>query len=210
MKLSATVAIGLSSMVIGLLLMTAGVLLLALAPAQYEAAALVHVDKVTTNSANTSTTGFDPLWWENELKRAQSTPVLRAAITNLQLDQFWAKQQKRELPLSVEDAERELKQRIEVQSRRGTALIEISLRAYAPDEAARLANGVAEAFAADHSPKEATVEIVDSATPPGKPQRQKQPVTIILFLSGALLMVVGYVMLRPHLDKIGGSPVQRP
>ena len=107
MKRSATVVIGLALMVIGLLLMTAGVLLLALAPAQYEAAACVHVEKVTTNSANTSTTGFHPLWWENELKRAQSTPVLRAAITNLQLDQFWAKQQKRELPLSVEDAERD-------------------------------------------------------------------------------------------------------
>lgn len=209
MKRSATVAIGLALMVIGLLLMTGGVLLLALAPAQYEAAALVHVDKVTTNAANTGTAGFDPFWMEREMKRVQSTPVLRAAITNLQLDQFWAKQQKRETPLSMEEAERELKQRSETYQPRDTALIRISLRAYAPDEAARLANGVAAAFASDHSPKEAKVEIVDAATPPAKPQRQKLPMAIILFLSGAAMMLAGYILLRPHLDKIGGAPVLR-
>jgi uncharacterized protein involved in exopolysaccharide biosynthesis len=210
MKRSATVAIGLVLMVVGLLLMTAGVLLLALAPAQYEATARIAVEKLTTNATGSNTAGFDPFWMEGEMRRIQSTPVLRAAITNLKIDQLWTTQQKLEAPLSMEETERQLKERLKVLQNRGTSMFEISFRAYEPNEAALLANGVAQAFASDHSPKEAKVEIVDTAIPPAKPQRQKQPMAIILFLGGAAMMLAGYVILRPHLDKISPASVQRP
>lgn len=207
-KRSATVAIGLVLMVIGLLLMTAGVFSLALAPRMYEATALVAVEPVPATNAGAATR--DSAWWQREMERARSVTVLRSAITNLQLRELWATQQKRETPLLIEEAELELRERLNLQLGRGTTLLSFTLRALDGGEAASLANGVAEAFRQSHSMNPVKVEVVDAATAPTQPIRQKQPLAIILFLGGALLMVVGYVMLRPHLDKIGGGPVLRP
>ena len=194
-------------MVIGLLLMTAGVLLLALAPAQFEATVRVSVERVTSTAIHSPGSAGDPNWLAHVLDQIQSKAVLVAAITNLQLDQFWAKQQHRETPLAMEETERELKGRLEVRPGRGTALIEISLRAYEPGEAARLANAVAEAFRVSGAAK---VEIVEAASAPGRASRAKNPLPVILFLGGAVLMVVGYVLLRPYLAKVAPAPVLRP
>ena len=208
MKRSATVAIGLGLMVIGLVLMTAGVFFLALAPRMYEATALVAVKPVA--ATNDAAATLDSAGWQREMERVRSGTVLRSAITNLQLRELWATQQKRETPLPIEEAELELKKRLNLQPGRGTTLLAFTLCALDGGEAASLANGVAEAFRQSHAAGTVIVEVVDAATAPTQPIRQKQPMAIILFLGGALLMGVGYVMLPPHLDKIGGSPMQRP
>ncbi len=208
MKFSATVAIGLVLMVIGLLLMTAGVTFLALAPRMFEATARVLVEPVSATNAGVVTR--DSAWWQSELERARSTTVLRSAITNLQLRQSWATQQKRETPLAIEEAELELRKRLDLQLGRGTTLLSFTLRAFDGGEAASLANGVAEAFRQSHAADPVKVELVDAATAPTQPIRRKQPMAVILFLGGAAMMLAGYVMLRPHLDKIGGAPVLRP
>ena len=136
--------------------------------------------------------------------------MLRSAITNLQVRQLWATHQKRETPLPIEEAELELKKRLDLQLGRGTTLLSFTLRAYDGGEAANLANGVAEAFRQSHAADPVKVEIVDAATSPTQPMRQKQPLAIILFLGGAVLMMVGYVLLRPHLAKVVPAPVLRP
>jgi len=208
MKRSASVAIGLALMVIGLLLMTAGVFSLALAPRMYEATALVAVEPVPATNAGAATR--DPAWWQREMERARSVAVLRITITNLQLRELWATQQKRESPLPIEEAELELKKRLELKPGRGTTLLSFTLRAYDGGEAASLANGVADAFRQSRSMDPVKVEVVDAATIPTDPMRRKQPLPLILFLCGAVLMVAGYVSLRPHLASISHAPVLRP
>ena len=185
-------------MIVGLLLMTAGVFLLAFAPAQFEATARVAVETPPSGSTN-ATAGHDPLWVQREIKRIASSPVLRTAITNLHLDREWAEQQKHEGPLEMAETERQLKERMGIHPGRGAALIEVSTWSYGGSEAALLANAIAEAFRSTHARDAGKVEIVEAATPPTKPRRQKNPLAVILFLGGAMLMVAGYVWLRPHL-----------
>ena len=201
MKRSATVAIGLALMVIGLLLMTGGVFSLALAPRMYEATARVAVEPVSATNAGAATR--DAAWWQREMERARSVAVLRSAITNLQLRQLWATQQKRETPLTIEEAELELMKRLDLQPGRGTSLFSITLRAHDGGEAASLANGVAEAFRQSHAADSVKVELVEAATAPTDPMRQKQTLPVILFLGGAVLIIGGYVLLRPHLANAG-------
>ena len=188
-------------MVLGLLLMTGGVFSLALAPRMYEATARVAVEPVSATNAGAATR--DAAWWQRGMERARSGAVLRSAITNLQLRQLWATQQKRETPLTIEEAELELMKRLDLQPVRGTGLFSITLRAYDGGEAASLANGVAEAFRQSPAADSVKVELVDAAIAPTDPTRQKQTRPVILFLGGAVLMIGGYVLLRPHLAIAG-------
>ena len=213
MKRFATIALGLALMVIGLLLMTGGVSLLALAPRWYQATVRVAVEKpsaVATNPppAPAAERGRGH-WVQTDSERMRSKLVLFPVITNLHLNQTWAEKLGRKEPLETGEAYRMLKERMEVRETRATSLIEISIRSPDPAEAARIANAIPESFRAVIV-NGGRIEVVETAAVPVQSVRQKQSLAVILFLGGALLMVVGYVSLRPHLANVASAPVLRP
>ena len=199
MKRSATVAIGLALMVIGLLLMTAGVSLLALAPRWYQATVRVAVEQTSAVATNPPTAQGH--WVQRDFERISSKLVLFPVITNLHLNQSWAEILGRKEPLETGEAYRMLKERMEIRQARGTGPIEISIRSPDAAEAARIANAIPESFRAAIV-NGGRIEVVETAAVPVQPVRHKQPMAFSLFLSGALLMVVGYVSLRPHLANV--------
>ena len=88
---------------------------------------------------------FDPYWVQTEFEKIQSKSTLYPVITNLELHVKWGEKYKEGvLPLNL--AYKLLKSGIDVNQPRGTSLIEIKAESDDPNEAAAIANKIAEVY----------------------------------------------------------------
>jgi len=89
--------------------------------------------------------GFDPYWVQTQFEKIQSKSILHQVVTNLQLTKRWAEKLKEsELPLDL--AFRLLKRDLTVSQSRNTSLIEIKVESDSPEEAAEIAQKIAEVY----------------------------------------------------------------
>jgi capsular exopolysaccharide synthesis family protein len=88
---------------------------------------------------------YDPYWVQTEFEKIQSKLILYEVITNLDLNRKWGEKFK-EGELRTDITYKLLKSQIEVSQARNTSLIEISVRSDVPEDAAVIANRIAEVY----------------------------------------------------------------
>ena len=95
--------------------------------------------------AAASNEGYDPYFIQTSFEVIQSQLVLGKVVDALKLDQTWAAKNGGE-KLTKEEAVARLKDRLTLRPVKNTKLIEISVTSDQPDESAKIANAVAEAY----------------------------------------------------------------
>jgi polysaccharide biosynthesis transport protein len=90
--------------------------------------------------------GYDPYWVQTEFETIQSKSILYQVITNLDLTKKWAERFKQEGELRMDDTYAILKGSVDVRQARNTSLLEISAFSDDPQEAAVIANKIAEIY----------------------------------------------------------------
>ena len=89
--------------------------------------------------------GFDPYWVQTQFEKIQSKSILDQVVTNLHLTKRWGEKYKEsELPPSL--AFNLLKRDLTVSQSRNTSLIEIKVESDTPEEAAEIAQKIAEVY----------------------------------------------------------------
>jgi polysaccharide biosynthesis transport protein len=89
---------------------------------------------------------YDPYWVQTEFETIQSKSILYQVITNLDLTKKWAERFKQEGELRMDDTYAILKGSVDVRQARNTSLLEISAFSDDPQEAAVIANKIAEIY----------------------------------------------------------------
>jgi capsular exopolysaccharide synthesis family protein len=120
-------------------------------PKIYTASAQIQIRP----EGNKSTTGidgqqadrqFDPTAFQAEFEILQSPDVLLPIISDLQLDQKWAHRAKRTEKLAPLDALAVMKNSLKLDLKRGTNIVDITTSSEDPQEAADIANAVADHY----------------------------------------------------------------
>ena len=142
---------GLALLGIGLLLIVLGVRL-ALGPTIYQSTARIRIEH---NQSDISGWGdqrgspsYDPYFIQTEFELLQSEVILGRVIDNLDLNKEWGGKQVGRDRLKTWETIALLKSRLELRPVRNTSLIEIHVSSDKADEAARIANAIAEAYRA--------------------------------------------------------------
>jgi len=89
---------------------------------------------------------YDPYWITTEFETIQSKSILYQVITNLNLNKKWAEKFGEENDLRTDITYQFLKRSVDVQQARNTSLIEISAYSDDPQEAAVIANEIADVY----------------------------------------------------------------
>jgi Mg-chelatase subunit ChlD/type II secretory pathway pseudopilin PulG len=102
------------------------------------------VSDITGLSELPAYAAYDPYFIQTEKEVIQSDAVLGKVVDRLKLDEVWAKDHGGKL--KKEEAIKLLKAKLELSPVRNTGLLDIRARSERPEEAAELANAVAEAY----------------------------------------------------------------
>ena len=125
---------------------------LAISPATYASTARVRVEYDQSDISGFAQHGpvatYDPYLIQTEFEVIQSAAVLGKAIQALDLNKEWGIRYAGGHPLKLHETMTLLKGRLDLRPVRNTSLIEIRVFDDRPDEAARIANAVAEAYRA--------------------------------------------------------------
>ena len=89
---------------------------------------------------------YNAYFIQTEFEIMQSEKVLGRVIESLDLNNKWGEKYNGKVPLKTEDTMQLLKQRMSLSPERNTKLIDITVYSEDKDDAARLANGIAEAY----------------------------------------------------------------
>src|ERR1039457_1243203 len=89
---------------------------------------------------------YDPYLIQTEFEIMQSEKVLGRVIGALDLNNKWGNKYNGNVPLKPEDTMQLLKQRMNLSPERNTKLVDITVYSEDKDEAAKLANGIAQAY----------------------------------------------------------------
>lgn len=89
---------------------------------------------------------YDPFRMQTEFQRIQSRPVLEKVVERLNLRDEWGRKFKAPGPLTVEQAYFQLKGQIDVRQSQQSTLVEIHAFSDSKDEAAKLANEIADVY----------------------------------------------------------------
>jgi uncharacterized protein involved in exopolysaccharide biosynthesis len=142
---------GLALLGIGLLLIVLGARL-ALGPTIYQATARVRVERDQSEimglSDQRTTPAYDPYFIQTEFELFQSEIILGRVIESLDLNRAWGAKHAGGERLRTFETIAMLKSMIELRPVRNTSLIEIRVHSEKPEEAARIANALAEAYRA--------------------------------------------------------------
>src|SRR5215469_11261459 len=90
--------------------------------------------------------GYDPYFMQTEFEVIQSQLILEPVIKDLNLNVEWGKKYGDGNPLKTDETMALIKGRLALRPVRNTSLIEISVYSDKPDDAARLANNIAEVY----------------------------------------------------------------
>jgi succinoglycan biosynthesis transport protein ExoP len=119
-------------------------------PKSYASTVRMKVEKdapdVSGINVERQATGYDPYWMQTEFETIQSKSILHKVITNLSLNKKWAEKYQAEGELRTEQSYMILKGQIDVQQSRNTSLIEITAFSEDNNEAAVIANAIAEVY----------------------------------------------------------------
>jgi uncharacterized protein involved in exopolysaccharide biosynthesis len=140
----------------------------------------------TPSSRNGSGT-YDPYLIHTECEVMQSEEILGSVITALDLDQEWGRRFGGGAPLKTPETMALLKSRLVLRPVRNTSLIAISVSGDRPEEAAQIANEIAQDYKSHNNSSSFQVEIVDRALPPLRASRPNKPLNLAI---GVLLGLV--------------------
>jgi uncharacterized protein involved in exopolysaccharide biosynthesis len=133
-----------------LLAFTASVIITFIMPESYASTARIRVERVPINATpgdqSNSLGGYDPNFLQTEFEVIQSTAVLGRVVEKLNLDVEWGKKYNGGFKLSTSSAAEFLRQRIMIRPVRTTQLVTITAYDWDPNEAARLANAITDAY----------------------------------------------------------------
>jgi Mg-chelatase subunit ChlD len=90
--------------------------------------------------------GYDPYWMQNEMEQIESKAVLSKVVEKLNLNQAWAEKQGAGNKAKAEDTVELLKQMTTVSKDPKSGLIDIRVKGEKAEEAARIANTIAEVY----------------------------------------------------------------
>jgi uncharacterized protein involved in exopolysaccharide biosynthesis len=142
---------GVALLGIGLLLVVLGVRL-AVSPTLYQSTARIKIERDQTDISGLGdqrgNPSYDPYFIQTEFELLQSEVILGKVINDLDLNSEWGKKYANGDRLKTSEAIGLLKGRIELRPVRNTSLIEIRVFSEKADEAARIANAIAEAYKA--------------------------------------------------------------
>jgi capsular polysaccharide biosynthesis protein len=121
----------------------------------------------------------------------QSEEILSSVITALDLNQEWARRYGGGAPFKTPETMALLKSRLVLRPVRNTSLIAISVSGDRPEEAAQIANEIAQTYQNHNNSGSFQVEIVDRALPSLQASRPNKPLN---FAIGAMFgLVLGTV-----------------
>ncbi|MEM7394106.1 MAG: Wzz/FepE/Etk N-terminal domain-containing protein, partial [Verrucomicrobiota bacterium] len=119
-------------------------------PKKYDSESRILVNKDFTDVEvfeRQLTPGYDPFFLRTQYEIIQSRPILYQVIRDLNLQEEWGKQLNEDnSPVSKKAAHGMLAASLSVNQSRDTSLIAIRVRREDPDEAARIANQIAEVY----------------------------------------------------------------
>src|SRR5580698_6690886 len=121
-------------------------------PEAFASTAQIEVQRDVTDvpgvagGVSTSAFGYDPYFIQTEFEIIQSEVILDKVIETLNLNTLWGDKLHYGGPLHTSDTRRMLKGMIHLAPTRNTALIEITVVDDTPEEAAKIANAVADAY----------------------------------------------------------------
>jgi len=141
---------GMTLISVGLILVIAGFSLLVITP-PYQAVARLKLEPIApaelvTNDGKVSFNLYDPYFVQTEHAVILSDAVLTQVLIGLKLDEQWSRRFGGGQKLSLQKLLALLRAKLELEPIRSTGLIDIRVSGDKPDEAARIANGVANAY----------------------------------------------------------------
>ena len=121
-----------------------------LLPESFSSTVRIKVEKDTTDVSNLferqAATPYDPFFMQTEFEIIQSKNVLYNVITNLSLNERWAKERQIEGRLQTPETYLLLRRQIDVRQTRNTSLIEIRVFSGNKNEASEIANKIADVY----------------------------------------------------------------
>ncbi|MCX6922202.1 MAG: polysaccharide biosynthesis tyrosine autokinase [Verrucomicrobia bacterium] len=120
-------------------------------PEAYSSTARIKIERDQTDitwQADRGVVGSDPYFIQTEFELIMSEGLLGKVIDNLDLNTEWGKKYANGERLKTSETLAQLKNRIDLRPVRNTSLIEIRVYSEKPEEAARIANAIAEAYKA--------------------------------------------------------------
>jgi uncharacterized protein involved in exopolysaccharide biosynthesis len=145
MEIRPTKILGFSLLLAGLALCGVGLWLL-VSPAQYRATARIKLEPIIMDGGNGQDTSYDPYFIQTEFELIQSQVVLGRVVNLLNLNVEWGKKYAGGAMLTTNESIAILKKHLNLAIERNTRLIEISFTSEDPNEAARIANAIDEAY----------------------------------------------------------------
>ena len=175
-----------------LLVFGAAILVTSILPESFTSTARV---KLTLNLADASQTPdlrspsgtYDPYLIQTECEVMQSEEILGSVITALDLDQEWGRRYGGGAPFQTPETMALLKSRMALRPVRNTSLIAISVSGDRPEEAAQIANEIAQTYQNHNNSGSFQVEILDRALPSFRASRPNKPLN---FAIGAMFGLV--------------------
>jgi serine/threonine protein kinase len=131
---------------------------------------------------------YDPYLIQTEFEVMQSEEVLGPVVKALDLEREWGKRYANGAPLKPSETMSLLKSRMDLRPVRNASLIAIRVYADRPDEAARIANEIAQTYKNHTSLSPFRVEIVDRAWPAVRPVRPNKPLNLAIGLLLGLVL----------------------
>jgi capsular polysaccharide biosynthesis protein len=180
------------SLLVFALVFGAAVFITSILPESFTSTARV---KLTPNLAAASQTPdsrspsgtYDPYLIQTECEVMQSEEILSSVITALDLNQEWARRYGGGAPFKTPETMALLKSRLVLRPVRNTSLIAISVSGDRPEEAAQIANEIAQTYQNHNNSGSFQVEIVDRALPSLQASRPNKPLN---FAIGAMFGLV--------------------
>jgi uncharacterized protein involved in exopolysaccharide biosynthesis len=158
-------------------------------PESYASTCRIKVEQHLNQSTNT--TAYDPYFIQTEFEIMQSQVVLEPVITKLNLNVEWGKKYFNGETLKTTEAMEILKGRLSLAPVRNTKLIAITVYSDDRNEAARIANAIAEAYqqyAVGKNYPAGAVQIVDRAEPGRFPVKPNKTLNIVLGAVGGIVL----------------------
>lgn len=165
-------------------------------PETYRGTARIAVSRIEDSPAENpkpaqpAVGDYDPYFIQTEFEVMQSQVVLDQVVKKLGLNEKWGLKFNGGEPLTTAQTTELLRHFIDPRPVRSTSLVEIRTYTDTPEEAANIANAMAEAYrdyrmgkgfvAGLQKPKTAFVEILDTAVPNLVPVRPNKPLNILL------------------------------
>jgi capsular polysaccharide biosynthesis protein len=155
-----------------------------------------NVDQGVTNAFPRASAFYDPWFIQTEFEVIQSELILGKVVKDLDLTETWGQRYGRGRALTQQEALLLLKRSLDLRPVRTTSLIEIRGFSEQPEEAAAIANKVAEDFqryertasSLESSPSRVSVQIIDRAEPGLRPARPNKPMNVSIGALAGLLL----------------------